>query len=228
MPRYLPRLRSGVWVNPHVTSGKKLVNITGTWYRLWSWGTLRRMTRTKEAGHPCHAHAVHFYTERAAMGAHVAQFLWKGFQSRESVLVVATRETQEEIRKHLVNHIPHLDTLPHYTAVDADELLSSFLVNASPDRDQFFAVMDGMFAKPSLLGRPIRVYGEMVVRLWHAGLPEAALQLEDLWNLLADRYKFSLLCAYPMNLFEGQNTQWFLQTCATHSQLSLVSRKGLS
>ena len=104
---------------------------------------------------------------------------------------------------------PHLTALPYYVAVDADELLSSFLVDATPDRDQFFAVMDGIFAKPSRTGRPIRVYGEMVVRLWQAGLPEAALKLEDLWNRLADRYKFSLLCAYPMNLFEGHDTQWF-------------------
>ena len=161
------------------------------------------------------------------MGDHVAKFVLDGLNSGDNVLVVATRETQAEIRKHLVNNVPQFDTLPNYTVVDADELLSSFLVNSKPDRDQFFAVIDGIFAKPSLMGRPIRVYGEMVVRLWYAGLPEAALQLEGLWNLLAERYKFSLLCAYPTNLFDGQDKEWFLQTCAAHSQLSFIAANGL-
>ena len=181
------------------------------------------MTQTKEGTHSSHSHAVHFYREGAAMGAHVAKFLLEGLYSKDSVFVVASRDSQDAIRKHLVSDLPHLTALPYYVAVDADELLSSFLVDATPDRDQFFAVMDGIFAKPSRTGRPIRVYGEMVVRLWQAGLPEAALKLEDLWNRLADRYKFSLLCAYPMNLFEGHDTQWFLQTCAAHSHLSVVS-----
>ena len=86
--------------------------------------------------------------------------------------------------------------------------------------------MDRIFAKPIHAGRPIRVYGEMVVRLWHAGLPDAALQLEELWNLLAERYKFSLLCAYPMSLFEAQDTQWFLHACAMHFHLSIVADSG--
>jgi hypothetical protein len=162
------------------------------------------------------------------MGAHVATFLLEGLHSREAVLVVATKETREEIRKHLVNHDPGFETSTTYRAIDADELLSNFLVSAKPDRDQFFSVMDQILASPSLRGRPVRVYGEMVVRLWHAGLPEAALHLEDLWNLLANRYQFSLLCAYPMNLFERHDTEWFLQTCATHSHLTVVAEKGLS
>ena len=181
------------------------------------------MTPIKEGTHSSHAHAIHFYRDGVAMGAHVAKFLLEGLHSKESIFVVASRNTQDAIRTHLVSDLSHLSALPHYVAIDADELLSSFLVDATPDRDQFFAVMDGIFAKPSQTGRPIRVYGEMVVRLWRAGLPEAALRLEDLWNLLADRYKFSLLCAYPMNLFEGHDTQWFLQTCAAHSHLSVVS-----
>jgi hypothetical protein len=100
------------------------------------------------------------------------------------------------------------------------------LVDTKPDRAHFFEVMDHILAKPSRAGRPIRVYGEMVARLCHAGLPDAALQLEELWNLLAERYKFSLLCAYPMNLFEADDAQWFLHTCAVHSHLSIVSDRG--
>ena len=172
---------------------------------------------------PGHSHAVHFYSDRAAMGSHVARFLLEGLDRGETVLVVAAESTHQDTRHHLAARLPQFGTLPNYIAVDADELLSNFLVDTKPDRAHFFEVMDHILAKPSRAGRPIRVYGEMVARLCHAGLPDAALQLEELWNLLAERYQFSLLCAYPKNLFEPHDTQWFLQTCALHSHLSVVA-----
>ncbi len=86
--------------------------------------------------------------------------------------------------------------------------------------------MDQVFSKPARDGRPIRVFGEMVTRLWQAGHPEAAIELEGLWNELAHRYTFSLLCAYPLSVFAEQDRQRFLDTCAAHSQLSLPSRRA--
>lgn len=160
------------------------------------------------------------------MGSHVAKFLLEGLSQGDTVLVVAAQDTHEDTRRHLRAQLPQFATLPSYIAVDADELLSNFLVDAKPDHAHFFEVMDRILAKPSRAGQPIRVYGEMVVRLWHAGLPDAALQLEELWNLLAERYQFSLLCAYPLSLFEAQDSQWFLHTCAVHSHLSVVADYG--
>jgi hypothetical protein len=43
----------------------------------------------------------------------------------------------------------------------------------------------------------VRVFGEMVSLLWDAGLIDAAVELEVLWNELGVQYPFSLLCAYP-------------------------------
>ena len=160
------------------------------------------------------------------MGSHVAKFLLEGCEQGDTVLVVAAQETHEHTRQHMEACLPQFGTLPNYIAIDADELLSNFLVDTKPDRAHFFEVMDHILAKPSRAGRPIRVYGEMVARLCHAGLPDAALQLEELWNLLAERYQFSLLCAYPMSLFEAHDTQWFLHTCAVHTHLSIVSDRG--
>jgi signal transduction histidine kinase len=41
----------------------------------------------------------------------------------------------------------------------------------------------------------------MVALLWAEGNLEAAIQLEQLWNDLAQTHSFELLCAYPMSLF---------------------------
>jgi hypothetical protein len=158
--------------------------------------------------------------------AHVAAFLGEGIRRDEIGVVVATEDMRQAIRTQLLRTIPHLDALPDYTALDADELLSNFLVNATPDRERFFHVMDQVFSQSAQARRSIRVYGEMVALLCHGGRPAAALHLEELWNLLAKRYAFSLLCGYPKSVFEAQDSQWLLNTCVTHSQLSIVSDSG--
>jgi hypothetical protein len=42
----------------------------------------------------------------------------------------------------------------------------------------------------------IRAHGEMVDILWREGKANAAIELEKLWNALAARHSFSLLCTY--------------------------------
>lgn len=167
-----------------------------------------------------HSHTVYFYTDRVALGRHVATFLEEGLGQHETVFVIATKATHEAVRTHLPPEAPP------YHAFDADELLSAFLRNGSLNREQFYTMMDRIFRAPAAAGKPIRVYGEMVVRLWDKGQPGAAVELEELWNQLAERYRFSLLCAYPLTTFEGQNRDWFLETCATHSHVAIVSEEG--
>jgi hypothetical protein len=176
---------------------------------------------------PDHFHAVHFYADIAAMEAHVAKFIGNGLQAGESVLTIAIKERREGFAR-LLGRMSHekgrkIEPLDHYTALDADEVLSTCLVRGWPEREDFFTTMDRVLTAAAQNGRPLRVYGEMVVRLWQRGNPEAALRLEELWNLLAQRHAFSLLCAYPMNLFHRENSQRFLDTCVLHHQISLMT-----
>jgi hypothetical protein len=158
------------------------------------------------------------------MEAHVADFIHRGIQAGDTVITIATKERREGFGHYLRTAYPdvegRIDVLSCYSALDADEVLSTFLVDARPDRSRFFATMDDVFSKPAREGRTIRVFGEMVTRLWQEGQPEAAIALEEFWNELAHRYTFSLLCAYPLSLFSEDNTQRFLETCAAHSRLS--------
>ena len=51
-------------------------------------------------------------------------------------------------------------------------------------------------------------------------------QLEELWNKAADRYSFSLCCAYPMNGFLGNPPAApFLKICAQHSHVFPAERR---
>ncbi len=172
-----------------------------------------------------HSHSVHFYADDADLELHVAKHIQRGIAAGETVLTIATKGHREGFSHHLRAAFPDvpgtINLLSSYRALDADAVLSRFLIDCRPDRSRFFRTMDDILSGPMREGRSIRVYGEMVTRLWQAGAPQAALELETLWNELALKYTFSLLCAYPLRVFTDQDSQLFLATCAAHSQLSL-------
>src|SRR3954464_2215397 len=65
-----------------------------------------------------------------------------------------------------------------------------------------------------------RAYGEMVDVLWKDGNIDGAIAVEELWNELATKYSFSLLCAYSMgNFFKEAHTHSFKQICGTHGNV---------
>jgi DcmR-like sensory protein len=66
-------------------------------------------------------------------------------------------------------------------------------------------------------GRIIHVYGEMVDVLWRRGDTRAAIQLEMLWNDLANRHDFSLLCGYAMGNFYKDAEKREICSHHTHS-----------
>ena len=62
----------------------------------------------------------------------------------------------------------------------------------------------------------IRAYGEMVDVLWKAGQTAAAIQLEMLWNQLAQTHQFALLCGYSMGNFYKDAAQQEISGLHTH------------
>jgi hypothetical protein len=58
----------------------------------------------------------------------------------------------------------------------------------------------------------------MVDLLWKEGNTEGAIQLEQLWNDLADRYSYSLLCGYSVeNFFMAGGVEGFRRVCTQHT-----------
>jgi PAS domain S-box-containing protein len=58
----------------------------------------------------------------------------------------------------------------------------------------------------------------MVALLWAEGNQDAALELEQLWNRLADTHSFHLHCAYPISLFASQaDAESIAAVCGEHS-----------
>ena len=71
-------------------------------------------------------------------------------------------------------------------------------------------------AKPT----PSQTVGPFFTRdlLWKDGLAEAAIRLEMLWNKLAAKYRFALLCGYSMGNFYKQ-AERFQSVCQEHSHV---------
>ena len=70
-------------------------------------------------------------------------------------------------------------------------------------------------------GQPVRVFGEMVSLLWDAGLIDAAIEVEAMWNELGGQYPFSLLCAYPAQPVScAHHLDALTEVCRVHTQVT--------
>jgi hypothetical protein len=169
---------------------------------------------------PCNHHLVEFYETDGFLVETVTDFLAPAVRNREAVVVVATPEHREAFAAAIRRRGVDLDVAEregNYQALDADELLRDFMAGGEPDRERFMATVGTIIDRGSARCGHVRVYGEMVALLCAAGDALAALAVEDLFNELAHTRDFSLLCAYPLRLFDVGSRTAFRRICAQHS-----------
>ena len=184
-------------------------------------GTLGMMTRR-----PGHFHAVKFYDSIASVSRIAAEFLGEGLAARQPALVIATPEHRKAIMAELrARHfdVESMETTGDIALVDAHAMLGSFMVGGRPDANLFQAAaarqLDQRFG-----GRQVRVYGEGVDVLCKAGLDDAAIRLEMLWNKLVANRDIKTICAYSVsNHYKDASLRAVFDE---HSHV--VSNKGLT
>ena len=166
-----------------------------------------------------HSHIVQFYDDDAYLLKSVTQFI----ESADAAIVIATPEHRETLERNLSMDGKNLLRARQegtYIALDAQETLSKFMVNDSPDPKRFFDLIGDVVNSVSGKGR-VHAFGEMVALLWKEGNPEGALRLEELWNDLQTQTDFALFCAYPMQAFAGAaQMSRFRQVCDTHGTVT--------
>jgi DcmR-like sensory protein len=168
-----------------------------------------------------HHHAVQFYRDSDSLCRTVAEFIGEGIGSGQPALVVATEAHRDRILSHLSKaaidvHLARKSG--DLVILDAQEMLDLFMMNGMPDVGLFEGNV-GRFIEQALTDRPrqtLYVYGEMVDVLWKDGAADAAIKLEILWNRLAARYPFSLLCGYAMGEF-FKHADRLDDVCAQHT-----------
>jgi PAS domain S-box-containing protein len=175
--------------------------------------------------HDAHHHAVQFYDSEAYLASVVSEFLAEGVKANQPVVVVATPSHRRAFTKQLRDfgvNVGALRRAEQLHFLDARQTLAKFMVDGEPDSGRFTATIGNVIVR-ALRGRDdmrVRAYGEMVDLLWKDGNTEGAIQLERLWNDLANHHRFSLLCAYSMgNFCRANDAEAFQRICAEHSHV---------
>jgi PAS domain S-box-containing protein len=170
------------------------------------------------------AHVVQFYEDETFLLDAVGRFIGPALGAGEACLIIATAPHQAQLAEHLAARGFDLSVLGEqgrYVALDAAETLSRFMVDGWPDEKRFVEVVGAAVTRAVAAGQVphVHAFGEMVALLCADGRPEAAIRLEALWNDLAKKLSFSLLCAYPSGAFHGQASgATLLRICGAHSR----------
>jgi hypothetical protein len=155
-------------------------------------------------------HVVQFYGGAFPVDS-VARFLREGLAAGEVGVMIATPE-------HIAAVQAKLGGTGRCVFLDAGEVMARFMVHGRPDRTKFLDTVGDIVAQAALMGNGhVRAFGEMVVLLCQGGEPEAAHDLEQLWNELGRRQPLKLLCSYPLSAFVGRSKAYEGRLRDTHS-----------
>jgi CheY-like chemotaxis protein len=168
-----------------------------------------------------HVHAVFFYEDPQVLSNTVGRFVAEGLHADQPGLVIATASHKAGILEHLVGAACNPEKRIEegdLVVLDADELLSLFLVGGMPGVGSLERAMTQIMNSLSDRGRErgVRVYGEMVDLLWKRKKEDAALSLEIQWDQFVRPRRFPLLCSYSKE-FLGERGHKTI--CDHHSQV---------
>lgn len=169
-------------------------------------------------------HAVQFYDDEKSLYTTVAGFLGQGLVDEQPAILIATPTHCQAILEYLKARLLDVDQAQRngdLIVLDAHETLTQFMLDDRPCPAAFESsvgrLIGEVFTKRSKQTL-IRAYGEMVDVLWKDGRSDAAIRLEILWNRLAERYGFALLCGYSMGNFYMQ-AEKFEDVCRQHAHV---------
>jgi hypothetical protein len=90
-----------------------------------------------------------------------------------------------------------------YVSLDIADTLSTFMVSGLPDPARFLKDAGNLVAaaaKASKGERPrVATCGECAPALWVQGRADAAVQVEHLWDEMAQTHRVDILCGYVLN-----------------------------
>ena len=178
-------------------------------------------TEALEAGHG--EHVVLFYRDQEELAGWVSEYLLPAVAGDGVAIVLATPDHRKSFERRLARagvDVAAARAQGSYVALDASETIRGFMVADRPDPARFWQKVTPVLEQAATVGRPIRVFGEMVALLWDAGLVNAAIEVEAMWNELAGQHPFSLLCAYPAQLVSCvHQLDALTEVCRAHAEV---------
>ncbi|HWL32676.1 MAG TPA: MEDS domain-containing protein [Gaiellaceae bacterium] len=183
-----------------------------------SWGDF-----LKGAG--ARSHGVQVYGDAADLAESVASYLAAGLERDQPGILVATPEHLSLFAERLDARgwgFARAESAGLLVVADAEETLASILGPDGLESGRFEHVVGGLLdrVQHGPEDRPARVFGEVVDLLCRRDQAAAADELERLWNALAQRRRFSLLCGYRLDVFDSQaQIETLPHICREHSHV---------
>jgi len=184
---------------------------------------LSLLPRRNRHGH--FGHVVRFYTDDSSYLDALHRSVEAVHKAGDAAVIIATEAHRTGLTSRL--KASGLDTARaiqdgRFVFLDAAETLSRFMSGGMPDPVSFADVIGAYIERTRKMTETgsgqVSAFGEMVAVLWAEGKFDAALELERLWNQLAETHSFTLHCAYPMKGFNREeHGEFFLKICAEHS-----------
>jgi len=161
-------------------------------------------------------HAAQFYADDRSLAASCCDLVVGALRNRHPIIVVATKIHRDRLNEQLaargVEISGYIDR-GYFIVRDAAETLSGLMTNHLPDPAAFFAQMGSLLGQAEAAcngaGRNVVVFGEMIDLLMAQRNPEAAIELERLWNALAGRHALCLRCAFCSRGFPSESQSSF-------------------
>ena len=176
-------------------------------------------------------HICQFFDSDESRAECIGAFLLEGYQAGDQLIVVARARYWREISDFLSAHgVPVADAIEkgRISVHDAADTLRRLSPNGPPNATAFDAIIGTLMRETSRRGR-VCAYGEMVDILAQRGDFDDVMKLETLWNGLADRVPFSLMCGYSAAHFVAVATHSNLRSiCAAHSRVDRSSQDPLA
>jgi hypothetical protein len=180
-------------------------------------------------------HLVQLFDDHRSLVLSVSEFLREGIETGEVLLVVCTADHWNAIAFTLSRswvRVTEAIECGQLVVRDAAETLDAFMRLDRPDRALFDEHIGALVRERALWAKgwskPLRIYGEMVDLLAGMDNHRGALELEELWNELAERESFTLFCGYCSAHFGDPHTAHALQAIyRSHSHVRSDARDVL-
>lgn len=172
-------------------------------------------------------HAVKFYEKDSGLIEALSHHIGAALVAGDTAIVIATQAHRagllEELRLRKIS-VSSAIKAGRFIELDAAETLAKFMVRGAPDKKRFDETVGALVSRAYARlapGHQLVAFGEMVALLWSEGKRDATIRLEELWNELAERHNFDLLCGYPIGIFDRmEHRQLFFNICGEHTHIN--------
>lgn len=167
-------------------------------------------------------HVVQLFDSSKSLAETVGNFLCRGLERGDNVLIAATPQHSHLLMCHLADagwNVHEAIAARRLVMIDAARTLDNFMRQDLPNAVAFDEII-GTQVRQLSNGRRVWIYGEMVDVLAAKGNYRGAQALEGLWNALSRRECFSLFCGYASGHFgDPRNARVLAQICEAHGHV---------